>query len=633
MQQELHTLRQLAEHITQQLQVPKQPWQQQLQQQLSAGSGSTHCQSTGSAAGAGHGTSAGPAQAFLAECQQLRQQLTQLSAAASSTGAPTSCCPGGSTVHQQHQQQPQLSAQRQEQLQQQEHQQSQGDAADLLQELELGDAAAAAVLASDPLQQLRAAVLGLSPGEPARGMPCTAAAAAAGPYGCQPSPGGVWGAAGAWQERLRQAYQQMLRQVQARYQQEQRQSELQHQQPAAPRGSRAPGGRLTEEAGLRQQLARSQQEKQQLQQQARQLQQQVQQELSASAASALAAAQMQHEQQLQAVRQQQEGLVQQTQQDLQALTQQLKEQAAALPSAVAIASMVDQAAARQCTEQEDRYQAALQQREQQHVSLLEELAALRQLHAEQSSSSISSQPEQHLAHAPAHCRQHIRHAFSSSNSSSSSSSSRISTMPSNSSRVNSLATQESGGSSCSSSNKAPATPKQAQQSRLAGQQQQQGDSSGVCLRCGSDDTQSPGRCCFHPGLVPVPGPLMYSPEWHACRAACTPEAPGCYSRREHYYLPSFTTSRPAAVAAAAAGRSRLGVALQSASLSKQHAVQQRDLAQGSRNNVNSTARVAGNGRQMAEQQQQHAAGELRPRSVLPRPITPKSALRASHQAL
>jgi hypothetical protein len=43
-------------------------------------------------------------------------------------------------------------------------------------------------------------------------------------------------------------------------------------------------------------------------------------------------------------------------------------------------------------------------------------------------------------------------------------------------------------------------------------------------------------------------------------------------------------------------------------------------------------RVAANGRQMAEQQQQHA-GELQPRSVLPRPITPKSALRGSRQAL
>jgi hypothetical protein len=45
-------------------------------------------------------------------------------------------------------------------------------------------------------------------------------------------------------------------------------------------------------------------------------------------------------------------------------------------------------------------------------------------------------------------------------------------------------------------------------------------------------------------------------------------------------------------------------------------------------------RVAANGRQAAEQQQQQQhAGELQRRSVLPRPITAKSALRGSRQAL
>jgi F0F1-type ATP synthase membrane subunit b/b' len=53
---------------------------------------------------------------------------------------------------------------------------------------------------------------------------------------------------------------------------------------------------------------------------------QLQQELSACATSALAAAQMQQEQQLQAARQEQEGMVQQTKQELDTLTQQLKEQ-------------------------------------------------------------------------------------------------------------------------------------------------------------------------------------------------------------------------------------------------------------------------------------------------------------------
>jgi hypothetical protein len=238
MQQELKTLRQLAQHIAQQLQAPQQTWQQQ-QQQLPAEPGRETCQSIGGAAGACPPAAAGPAQAFLSECQQLRQQLQQFAAVANTgtgTGTADSTNPTGS--HLQMLRQQQLGSQPQEQQQQCD------EAADLLRELELGDAAAAAVLASDPLQQLRAAVLGLSPGDASYaarpGMATAAAAAAAtaaaavapaGLYRPGPSPcAGLWGAAGASQERLRQAYQQMLRQVQARYQQEQRQSELQHQQ-------------------------------------------------------------------------------------------------------------------------------------------------------------------------------------------------------------------------------------------------------------------------------------------------------------------------------------------------------------------------------------------------------------------
>jgi hypothetical protein len=44
-------------------------------------------------------------------------------------------------------------------------------------------------------------------------------------------------------------------------------------------------------------------------------------------------------------------------------------------------------------------------------------------------------------------------------------------------------------------------------------------------------------------------------------------------------------------------------------------------------------RVAADARRVIGQQQHAAAGELQPRSVLPRPITPRSALRASRQVL
>jgi hypothetical protein len=61
--------------------------------------------------------------------------------------------------------------------------------------------------------------------------------------------------------------------------------------------------------------------------------------------------------------------------------------------------------------------------------------------------------------------------------------------------------------------------------------------SGSCLRCGLTDMSSPGDCCFHPALLPNPGPLLYSPEWHMCKAGGhTLDMPGCHHRMQHYYM-------------------------------------------------------------------------------------------------
>jgi hypothetical protein len=38
-----------------------------------------------------------------------------------------------------------------------------------------------------------------------------------------------------------------------------------------------------------------------------------------------------------------------------------------------------------------------------------------------------------------------------------------------------------------------------------------------CVRCGQQEGAGMGPCCFHPGLVAAPGPLMYGQEWHTCR--------------------------------------------------------------------------------------------------------------------
>jgi hypothetical protein len=60
---------------------------------------------------------------------------------------------------------------------------------------------------------------------------------------------------------------------------------------------------------------------------------------------------------------------------------------------------------------------------------------------------------------------------------------------------------------------------------------------GSCLRCGLNDVSSPGECSFHPALLAQPGPLLYSPQWHACKAAGhTADMPGCYARAAHYYV-------------------------------------------------------------------------------------------------
>jgi hypothetical protein len=79
----------------------------------------------------------------------------------------------------------------------------------------------------------------------------------------------------------------------------------------------------------------------------------------------------------------------------------------------------------------------------------------------------------------------------------------------------------SGGSPNRGGSRTP-SPIRQQQQRVAGQQQQQQEGLAVlqCVRCGEQEGAGPdgsGPCCFHPGLVPAPGPLMYGPEWHACR--------------------------------------------------------------------------------------------------------------------
>eukprot|EP00884_Botryococcus_braunii_P010131 jgi/Botrbrau1/19119/Bobra.0077s0032.1 len=60
--------------------------------------------------------------------------------------------------------------------------------------------------------------------------------------------------------------------------------------------------------------------------------------------------------------------------------------------------------------------------------------------------------------------------------------------------------------------------------------------SRTCARCGKNNDSSPGVCRFHPYLLSLPGPLLGSPEWHACKTAGhDSNEPGCFLRQEHYY--------------------------------------------------------------------------------------------------
>ena len=57
-----------------------------------------------------------------------------------------------------------------------------------------------------------------------------------------------------------------------------------------------------------------------------------------------------------------------------------------------------------------------------------------------------------------------------------------------------------------------------------------------CLRCGVKAGQDGQDCRFHPALLQDPGPLLYSPEWHACRAAKHDAGTtGCFVRQGHYF--------------------------------------------------------------------------------------------------
>eukprot|EP00878_Enallax_costatus_P026282 GHUV01028187.1.p1 GENE.GHUV01028187.1~~GHUV01028187.1.p1 ORF type:complete len:491 (+),score=198.15 GHUV01028187.1:859-2331(+) len=141
----------------------------------------------------------------------------------------------------------------------------------------------------------------------------------------------------------------------------------------------------------------------------------------------------------------------------------------------------------------------------------------------------------------------------------------------------------------------------------------------ACLRCGANESSSPGRCCFHPGFVPVPGPLMYSPEWHACRASCTPDMPGCYSRREHYYLPQF---------GATAGSAKVGqLNSKTSSGANGPAAAGRRTASPAARAAVSPSRLAAHSSHRSVQStalQSDSQGDLTPRSRVPRPMTSRT---------
>ena len=80
-----------------------------------------------------------------------------------------------------------------------------------------------------------------------------------------------------------------------------------------------------------------------------------------------------------------------------------------------------------------------------------------------------------------------------------------------------------------------------------------------CLRCGVRQSQNVPECKFHPALLKNPGPLLYSPEWHACRAAEHGSAePGCYVRQGHYF-PGVAVQEQGLVKASAVRRMSGGV--------------------------------------------------------------------------
>lgn len=186
----------------------------------------------------------------------------------------------------------------------------------------------------------------------------------------------------------------------------------------------------------------------------------------------------------------------------------------------------------------------------------------------------------------------------------------------------------------------PAVRRQQQQQAVGGSGNPLNGSSSVCLRCGSNDAVSPGRCCFHPGLVPAPGPLMYSPEWHACRATCTPDMPGCYSRREHYYLPQFSAAagRHSSKAGSRLVQPKAGSITCSVSTGSPSAATRAVNGSHSRQSLNnrhsspmqrrasdmSVPRVKGNSVGCQSERQ----GELMPRSTVPVPVTPR--MRSMH---
>lgn len=190
MQEELHSLRQLAENVAQRLQISQQ------QQPPGLLCSQQQAGQVALAAGSGPATASSTAQSFLAECQQLRQQLQQIYSAADGKAAAAAV------------QQPIKAANDQGGMRQQDQQFQ----ADLLQQQGQDLLDPAAVLASHPLQELRHSIL--SGSRTAAGPPTS----------------GLWCLGGSSESRLRQAYQQMLKQVQARYQQESRQTEMQHHQ-------------------------------------------------------------------------------------------------------------------------------------------------------------------------------------------------------------------------------------------------------------------------------------------------------------------------------------------------------------------------------------------------------------------